>query len=463
MQHLAPRRAQARSGYTLPMRWLVDLLYLFAAILTLPVWLYRLIRTGKIRTDWPARMGRTPLLAKGSQPRILLHAVSVGEVNAIRLLVDRLAAMPRAPDLVIAATTDTGVARARELWRERFQIVRYPFDFSPFVRRFLRAVSPDLVVLVELEVWPNFTLECSRRRIPVVVVNGRLTERSFRRYRRVGRVVRPMFRRLCAVAAQNALYADHFIALGTDVGAIHITGTMKWDTAQIADCVPGAEELANEMGIDRSKPLIVAGSTAPDEHRLLHEATPPGVQLLCAPRKPEWFDAAAADLPNCVRRSRLTSGSDSAKGTTDRFLLDTIGELRKAYALADLVVVGRSFVDLHGSDMMEPVALGKATVVGPAVSDFQDTVEALLAGDGLLQTTADQLPRVLRELLADAARRAELAQNGRRVIRMHQGATDKNARIILQALSAAIGGDKPKNPPSQPSSRDGGGGEEERQ
>lgn len=443
------------------MRWLVDALYLIAAILTLPVWLYRMIRTGKIRTDWPGRLGRLQQLRPKNRPRILFHAVSVGEVNAIRLLVDRLAEGPAAPEIVIAATTDTGIARARELWTQKYEVVRYPFDFSPCVERFLRSVSPDLVVLVELEVWPNFVGACEKRGVPVIVVNGRLTHRSFRRYRRVQGLVRPMFRRLTCVAAQNTMYANHFVALGTPLDAICVTGTMKWDTAQIADHVAGADQLACDMGIDRCKPLIVAGSTAPDEHRLLHEAVPEGVQLLCAPRKPEWFDQAAAELPRCVRRSQ-TVQSNARPGATDRFLLDTIGELRKAYALADVVVVGRSFGNLHGSDMMEPIALGKPVVVGPAVADFQDTVDALLAGSGLIQTTRNDLPAVLRELLNDQEKRTALANNGRRVIRAYLGATQKNAQLIAQILERKISSAL-KSPPSQHSGRDGGGGEEERQ
>src|SRR5262249_14810801 len=147
--------------------------------------------------------------------------------------------------------------------------------------------------------------------------------------------------------------------------------------------VEGAEQLGVEMGIDRGKPLVVAGSTAPDEHELLVNAVPEGVQLLCAPRRPEWFDHAAAVLAGCARRSKGERGSSAG-----RFLLDTIGELRMAYALADIVVVGRSFGNLHGSDMIEPVALGKPTIIGPAVADFQDAVDALLTGDGILQVFA---------------------------------------------------------------------------
>jgi 3-deoxy-D-manno-octulosonic-acid transferase len=258
--------------------------------------------------------------------------------------------------------------------------------------------------------------------------------------------MRSAFVRLAFAAVQNDAIAQRFRAMGIPADRVHVTGTMKWDTARLSDTVEGAECLANEMGIDRSRPLIVAGSTAPGEHELLHQATPPGVQLLCAPRKPEWFDQAARALPGCVRRSNRsvpeTRGLDSDGRSPDRtpqassrFLLDTIGELRQAYALADLVVIGRSFGGLHGSDMMEPAALGKAVIVGPAVRDFQDSADALLEGDGLIQTTANDLPRVIAELLDDPQRRTQLAANARRVIVANQGATGRHAAMLRDLFS----------------------------
>ena len=220
-----------------------------------------------------------------------------------------------------------------------------------------------------------------------------------------------------------------FAHLGVAGERIRVTGTMKWDTAQIADDVEGADELAKALGIDRSRPLVVAGSTGPGEHELMVSVIENGVQLLCAPRRPEWFDQAAAAMPGCARRSTGKRGS-----STGRFLLDTIGELRQAYALADVVVVGRSFFNLHGSDMMEPVALGNATVVGPAVADFRDTVDALLAGDGLVQTDREHLVDTLRTLLDDEQRRLQLGANGRTVLRANQGATARNCELIAELL-----------------------------
>ena len=357
--------------------------------------------------------------------RLLVHAVSVGEVNAIGALIDRLTDRPKAPSIVISTTTNTGHARAVELFGGRFDVVRFPFDFSPAVRRFLSTVAPAAVICFELELWPNFTWLCHRRGIPIGVINGRLSERSLRRYRLIRPIVRKSFERLAFAAVQNTDYRRRFVELGADPDRVEVTGTMKWDASPIADRVEGADELAQALGVDRDKPLVVAGSTAPDEHELLVNSLPPGAQLICAPRKPEWFDQAADAMPGCTRRSV----GGSAKQTM-YFLLDTIGELPMAYALADVVIIGRSFGALYGSNPIEPIALGKATVIGPAASDFQETVDALLAGDGMIQTTRSELPQVLADLLDRPERRNELANNGRRVIRSNQGATARTVELI---------------------------------
>ena len=357
----------------------------------------------------------------------MLHAVSVGEVNAIRGLVPRLHAS--GVDVVIAVTTETGFRRARTLFGDRHAVVRYPLDLSWCVSRFLNAIKPDRVGLVELEVWPNFTRACARRGIPVQIINGRLTERSSRRYRRVLWLVRPMFLRITRIGAQDEAHAARFRSLGIPSDRIAVDGTMKWDNAQLRTGVDGSEQLRESMGIDPDRPLVVAGSTAPGEHELLHTSVPEGCQLLCAPRRPEWFDGAAEVLAGCARRSTGTQGSG-----TDRFLLDTIGELSQAYALADVVVVGRSFGTLHGSDMIEPIGLGAVTIVGPAVSDFESIVDALRAGDGLVQTDRSSLATELGRLLNDPEECRRIARNGQSVIVAMQGATDRAVAALLEDL-----------------------------
>jgi 3-deoxy-D-manno-octulosonic-acid transferase len=412
------------------MRHVRDAAYLAAAAATAPLWAWRMHRTGKLRTDWAGRFGRGDALPAPVRPRILVHAVSVGEVNAVRMLVDRLASDPLAPEVVVSATTDTGSRRAREVFGPRHAVVRYPFDASWMVDRFLNRVQPDMVALCELEVWPNFVGSCVRRGIPVAVVNGRLSERSFGRYRAARGILGGSFRALAAALVQDHDYAERFEAMGVPHGRVFVTGTMKWDTAQVADSVPGSDALASELGIDRSRPVVVAGSTAPEEHALLRESLPPGAQLICAPRKPEWFDAAAQAIDAGVRRSRPGLGRPNG-----RFLLDTIGELRKAYALADVAVVGRSFGALHGSDPMEPAALGKPVVCGPRMGDFRESAAALADAGGVLQVDAGALAQTLARLIEHPAERAERGRAGQECVRAHQGATERTAEALLSMLA----------------------------
>ncbi len=416
-----------------------DLVYGFILAMTAPVWLWYLLRTGKARTDWAARFGRTHL-APTHRPTILIHAVSVGEVNAIRGLVERLTERYRDDvRIVVSATTNTGVARARQLFEKRHDVVRYPFDFSWAVRRFLRQVQPEVVALVELELWPSFLAACDHMNTPVIVINGRLSERSFRRYRRFRFAVRSMFGRLSHAGVQDTTYAHRFTALGTPADRVHVTGSMKWDNARIVDQTPGADGLGQALGIRRDRPLVVCGSTGPGEEMLfrdklagLTDAQGRPVQLLIAPRKPERFDEAADALGPCVRRSRPdTPAPDDGR----LFLLDTLGELADAYALADVVIIGRSFSPQYGSDMTEPIALGKPVVIGPNVADFADMLGKFLAGDGILQVhSPEALREAVEHLLHDRRRGQELAANGRRVIRDNQGATQRHVELIESVL-----------------------------
>ncbi len=374
------------------------------------------------RKDLKGRLGYGRSLPP-HEKRILLHAVSVGEVNALQCLVPMLT--DQGYDVVICVTTDTGLARATDLFGETYEVTRFPLDFSFSIRRFLKRINPSIVALVELEVWPNLISMCSNRDIPVLVINGRLSERSFSRYALAKPFLRRTFARLAAIGMQNDSYAARVQHLGGSNVQVH--GTMKWDNAIIKDSVVGAEAFAEDLGIDSEKPLIVAGSTTPQEHDLLMNAIPEGAQLLCAPRRPEWFDDAAKTLAPCTRRTAPNAT------TTTHFLLDTIGELDMAYAIADVVVIGRSFSPHHGSDPTQSVALGKPTIIGPNASDFTDIVTTLVEGGGMIQCTSDQLQITLAELLEKPNKCAQLADAGRKVIESQQGASQRYADLIAES------------------------------
>jgi 3-deoxy-D-manno-octulosonic-acid transferase len=409
-----------------------DILYALTVLLTGPWLLLSRVRRGKWRTDWRSRFGHADLPSPGPTKTILLHGVSVGEVSAARSLVDELTAEPGTRvRVVISATTDTGIARARVLFGSDHTVVRFPFDFSWMIRRFLDSVQPDVVVLMELEVWPNFITECQRRAIPVCVVNGRLSQSSYRNYRRFNAFVSPLFRPLSMVGVQTEEYAARFVALGVPPNRVRITDTMKWDNLEIQSSVPGADELASALGIDRSSPLVVAGSTGPGEERMLIDSRPAGVQLLLVPRKPERFEGVAALDPHMVRWTERHTGR-KREAESEVFLLDTMGELERAYALADVAVVGRSFVPLGGSDPIPSVALGKPTVLGPHHENFKHVVEELESRGGLV-VTANPMAEVSR-LLDDSGARKRMASRGREVIRAHQGASRRTAELVLEQL-----------------------------
>jgi len=423
------------------MRWILDALVGLGLLVAAPLWLPFVLKRGRLRARWSGRLGGAPQLNPPlTGGRVLLHAVSVGEVNSIRGLVEVLE--QRADlELVIASTTETGLARARTLYGERHPVVRWPLDFHAAVDRFLRALQPTVIGLVELEVWPRMTAAASRRGIRTVVVSGRLSQRSHRRYRKIRPLIRRMFSQLSAVAAQDADSAERFRSLGVADDRIEVTGTMKWDAAAVTASDADAEALAADMGLDRGRLLIVGGSTAPGEDALLREACPPECQLLCAPRRPEWWDEAASVLAPCVRRSTPSDERREAAGDTPgRFLLDSIGDLSAAYRLADIVVVGRSFGKLHGSDPIEPVACGAATIIGPACGDFTPAVRPLVAGGGLIQCQPGELAEILQGLAGHPAERARISEAGRQVVAAEQGATAHAAELLVSAANAGVAG-----------------------
>ncbi len=429
-----------------------DVVYAAAAALTWPIWGYRLLRTGRWRRPWADRCGQCQSIPNDGRKTLLIHAVSVGEINAIRKLVSMMGAgcQQKALRIVVSATTDTGFSRARQLFEPPHRVVRYPFDLGRCVKRFLDAIRPDAVALTELEVWPTFVDECNRRGVPVCVINGRLSARSYRWYRPIRALIRPTFGKLAAVAAQSQQYASRFVALGVPADRVQVIDSMKWDTDEgMARSsgqtgmhahndragVAGTADLAQAMGIDRSRPVIVAGSTGPGEEAMLLDHCPPDVQLVIAPRKPERFDEVAEQASGIVRRSEHPDGRPASPRGQTRFLLDTIGELRKAYALADVAIVGRSFLGTqHGSNPLEPVALGIPTIIGPHHDDFAQLVDTLKAGGGIL--VSNHPGQAAAQLLTDTKQAHQLAQCGIDVILSRRGTTEKHVELLWRIVNS---------------------------
>lgn len=451
-----------------------DIAYGIGLALSAPFWLMKRSSRRKVLKAISQRMGHVSAAVKTSGPTVMIHAVSLGEINATPALVRGLAAAR--PDLrfVISTTTDTGYSRGQEIFGSdtRVSLIRYPLDFTSAVRRVLDAFQPTVVGLMELEVWPNFVLQCERRGIPVVLVNGRLTEGSFRNYRLGGPLVRRMFRRLRSVCAQEQTYAERFVALGAPPGRVQVTGTMKFDTAQVAAAIPGAEELAEAVGLRPGKdPVWVCGSTGPGEEAILLGVyrellkSNPRLRLVLVPRKPERFDEVAQTIVGAgfeiIRRSqstiancKLTSASSvepqiaNCKSEAPVILGDTMGELRKFYSLAEIVFVGRTLLDLgsrqHGSDMIEPAALAKPTFVGPFTGNFAEVMNRFRSANAMREVaTADELKKGLLDALADPAAAKAMGLRAQEVVGQSQGATERHMSVILHELERALNRARP--------------------
>lgn len=427
---------------------LYDAAYLAAAAVAGPVVAFHPTLRGKIGVALRERDGRVPpRTADDRRPCVLIHGVSVGEVNAARSLVDALRRQRPDVVVVVASTTATGFARATDLYGTDpvadVYAVRWPIDTSPATRRFLDRVRPNVAVTMELEVWPNFVLHARRRGVPCIVANGRITGRSFRGYRRLGPLLRPTFGALTQVLAQEDGYAERFRRLGVPAGRVEVVPSLKFDSATVADRVKGDAEVAAEVGLKPRRfggdeTILVAGSTGPGEEVILLrafeplKAKHPSLRLVLVPRKPERFDEVAKLVEQRHPLTRRTAPRHLGEGIV---LGDTLGELRKFYAAADLVFVGRTLVDLgekqHGSDMIEPAALARPTVVGPFWGNFAEPMRAFLAHDAIAEVKDEAaLVGQLEGWLADPAAAAVVGQRAQQIVVANRGAAETTAEVI---------------------------------
>ncbi|UCG58155.1 MAG: 3-deoxy-D-manno-octulosonic acid transferase [Phycisphaerales bacterium] len=425
---------------------LLDVFYLLAALVISPVIVYRVFRHKRYRTGWAERFGRVAHKDPAAKC-IWLHAVSVGEVNASRTIVQELQKKLSDFEIVISATTDTGMARARALFGDRLQVFYFPFDLSWVMRRAFDRIRPTICLLMELEVWPNFVETARRRNIPVVVVNGRLSDKSFSGYKRIRPFVKGTFRKISLFLAQTDEYARRFRRIGAAADKVIVTGSLKYDTAQTDGGVEGADALVKQLGLD-SKRLWVAGGTGNDEEQILlgvyrdlrQDSLFSDLRLAIVPRKPERFDEVAALIEQTglafVRYSQIKANPTALpSGEPEVILGDTMGDLRKFYSLATIIFVGRSLVPMGGSDMMEAAALGKCTTFGPHAFNFRQTVDALLAAEGaILVRDAGHLLATMKKCLSEPDFTAKIAENGREVIKNNQGATARTIEQIARLL-----------------------------
>jgi 3-deoxy-D-manno-octulosonic-acid transferase len=414
-------------------------LYSLVLRIAFPLTLYHLVWRGMRQREYLLRWSERYALLGGQrlqmQDCIWVHAVSVGEVQAARPLVDALLAKYPQRALLVTTITPTGSERVRALWGDRVQHQYLPYDLNGMVRRFLDATKPALAVIVETEIWLNLYVECGRRGIPLAMVNARLSERSLRGYLPVRGLARLAMRAVRLVAAQSRPDAQRLAQIGADPARVVVTGNIKYDLRLPDGIDARAGEWRRQWGVAR--PVWIAASTHPPEEDAvlaLHRqvlARFPGALLLWAPRHPERFAAvakAAADAGLHVRTRR----ADALPGNdTQVFVIDTIGELVDFFATADVAFVGGSLCDVGGHNVLEPAALGVPSVVGPQTFNFAEVTTRLRAAGALRQVAdADALGREVIALLADPATRTAMGAAGRMQVAELAGALARTLELL---------------------------------
>jgi 3-deoxy-D-manno-octulosonic-acid transferase len=413
-------------------------------ILSLPYWLYQILRHGKYRTGFFERMGRVParLRAEGTESSrrvIWVHAVSVGEVLAVSGLVEQMSHSFRRHRVLVSTTTDTG----QELARKRFgeaNVFYFPLDFAFAIRPYLRALQPELVVLAETEFWPNFLRLAHASGTRIAVVNARISDRSWPNYRRWRWALRRMLAVVDLLLAQTSEDSARLQSIGAETGRVQVTGNLKFDLG-LSESPPIVESLRRSLATEGAGPVLVCGSTVEGEEPLLLKAFEnvrvehPRAVMILAPRHPERFDQVAILLQQLGIPSRRRSrwqGEPLAGGV---LLVDSIGELAALYSLAEVAFVGGSLVPRGGHNIIEPAQHGVAIVVGNHTENFRDIV-ALFHSRGALRIVGmAELPLTLMQLLGDEAERRALGRRAAETMRSQVGATARTLAALKTLLA----------------------------
>jgi 3-deoxy-D-manno-octulosonic-acid transferase len=427
------------------MRFLLDFVYLLACILLSPWLVYRLCAAG--RRDFALRFGMG--LDEGLRSCIWLHGSSAGEVTVLRSLVERLERDHPGTPLVISAFTATGLATARKLYA-RHRVVPLPVDLSFVVARFLRSLNPRLLVVAESEFWPNLLSLVHARGVPAALVNGKMSAKSFRVHART-RLVSRVLANFSVLAVQTEEHAQRFVALGVPRARLHVTGNMKYDLTPPAAGGSSALELRAALRYEPRDVVVIGGSLHDREDEALLDAYAaarallPDTALVIVPRYPADADVVAQRARErelaVTRKTAVDTGDAPAPGRDGVLLVDTVGELSRLYAVADLAFVGGSLffrgANKGGHNLMEPAVLGVPVLFGPYNFSFKETVEDLLAADaGRLVHDASELTAAVVELVADGAARRALGSRAQRVTEAGRGATSRNYALLAELLRA---------------------------
>ncbi|MCC6442937.1 MAG: 3-deoxy-D-manno-octulosonic acid transferase [Armatimonadetes bacterium] len=424
--------------------FLYNAVLIFCAPLLL-VYLVGRLAKGKSREGLRERLGRMDPLEK-AEKRVWIHAVSVGEVNAARPVVAAIKKLSPHTRIVFSTITPTGQALARKAVPEAERFLYFPFDLPWAVRRSLDAVRPDLFIFFETELWPNFLHHTYSRGIPALMVNGRLSDKGYRRSLRAAPLFRWMLAYVTRCLMQSDVDAERIRSLGAAPEKVRVYGNTKFDQ-EFASLTAGEKETYRSLfGWDPGHPVLIAGSTHPGEEEAVLDAYRhllgklPSLRLLVAPRHIERTEEIEAIVQGkgftAARRTLVSSEKPATEGSV--ILLDTIGELARVYGLSTVAFVGGSLAPIGGHDILQPLAFGVPPVFGPYMQNFRDiSALALQAGVGFQVDSAAELSDTLLGLLQDERLRASVAKRVAQLIEANRGAARRYAEAALSLLGQA--------------------------
>lgn len=411
----------------------------------MPFLLYRAIRYGKNRRGWWAKLsGRISARPDRTENRkcIWFHAVSVGEINLLGAVLERL--QQRLPDwhFAISTTTETGYSLALNRYPE-YQVFFCPIDFSWAVNQVLRRLNPGLVVLAELELWPNIVRQSHQRSVPMAIINARLGESSYAGYQRIQFLMSRILAKIDLIAVQNDLYAERFKSLGARSEMVVRTGSVKFDGAMLDRTNSLTQSLAKQAGLTNDDFVFVAGSTQPNEDRIAVDVwlqlaeKNPQLKLILVPRHPYKAVGVIDYLSRKQIPFALRSERSSKPDIGDRrvLVIDVIGELGGWWGCANVAYVGGSMCSRGGQSMIEPAAFGIPVSFGPNTKNFKDVTEVLLAEQAArVVRNQDELAKFVEWAIADRVAAEKMGGNARAVVLRQQGAADSTVDLILKLL-----------------------------
>jgi 3-deoxy-D-manno-octulosonic-acid transferase len=427
------------------MYFVYSVLVLAFFVVVSPWFLYQAIRYKKYVASLGQRMGYLPVsFNMDAEPSIWIHAVSVGEVLTARPLARDLKTRYPRLRLFLSTTTLAGQQLARRHVQDVDAVFYFPFDLNVFVRRTLNLVRPRLFVMMETEIWPNLLRECQRRGIKTAIVNGRLSQRSFPRYRMVGGFMKRVLGDIDRFCVQSDESARRFVELGANPTSVSVTGSLKFDSLDLTPSIQGRarDRVLRHLRVSPNRAVLVAGSTMKGEEgavlrafRRLRSASPNAL-LILAPRHPERFlDVARMSREEGLKTLLRTELPIDAEPRGDVVIVDTIGELATIYQIATIVFVGGSLVATGGHNILEPAVFGKSIVFGPHMENFAEIAAAFVANGAGIQVHGErELDDTLRSLMTDPVRRARLGAAARALVEANRGAKGKTLQVLAELL-----------------------------